>query len=164
MKKELGPDMSVPCGDGIVNIRVGAIIRKDGKILMAKNARANYCYSVGGRIRMHETAEEAIVRECLEETGVALSVKRLAFVHENYFYGDTATNLGKLIYELSIYYEMNVPDGFEPVCMSFAEDGVREQLVWIDPHGDMRYYPEFFRTALDDPKQSVRFFTNDERS
>ena len=31
-----------------------------------------YLYSVGGRIRMGETAEEAVVREVLEETGVLM--------------------------------------------------------------------------------------------
>ena len=27
-------DMTVPCADGIINIRVGAIIMKNGKLLM----------------------------------------------------------------------------------------------------------------------------------
>ena len=27
----MSPDMTVPCGEGIINIRVGAIILKDGK-------------------------------------------------------------------------------------------------------------------------------------
>jgi hypothetical protein len=39
MKKK---DMCVACDDGILNIRVGAIIMKDGKILMVGNERANY--------------------------------------------------------------------------------------------------------------------------
>ena len=27
-------DICIPCGDGLVNVRVGAIIYKDGKLLM----------------------------------------------------------------------------------------------------------------------------------
>lgn len=50
-------DMCVPCGDGIINLRVGAIILKNGKILMAGNEKADYLYSVGGRIKFGETAE-----------------------------------------------------------------------------------------------------------
>ena len=57
------PDMSVSCGDGLINLRVGAIILRDGRFLMVRNARSDYFYSVGGRIKMGETAEEAVVRE-----------------------------------------------------------------------------------------------------
>ena len=60
---ETGPDMCVPCGDGILNIRVGAIIMKNGKALMVKSKFGDYCYSVGGRIRFGETAQDAVVRE-----------------------------------------------------------------------------------------------------
>lgn len=81
-------DMCVACDDGILNIRVGAIIMQDGKLLMVGNDRADYLYSVGGRIQFGETAEEAVVREVLEETGVKMEIGRLGFVHENYFYGD----------------------------------------------------------------------------
>ena len=83
-------DMSVPCDDGMINIRVGAIIMKDGKILMVGNKmHPEYIYSVGGRIKFGETAEEAVVREVFEETGVHMEVDRLGFVHENYFIGDS---------------------------------------------------------------------------
>ena len=33
------PDMCVPCGDGLVNIRVGALIVKDGRMLMVESCR-----------------------------------------------------------------------------------------------------------------------------
>jgi hypothetical protein len=56
------PDMCVPCGDGLVNIRVGALIVKDGRMLMVESCRG-YLYSAGGRIKMGETAEELVVLE-----------------------------------------------------------------------------------------------------
>ena len=62
-----------------MNIRVGALIVKDGRILMVQSGH-DYLYSVGGRIKMGETAEEAIVREVLEETGVRMVAKRLIAV------------------------------------------------------------------------------------
>lgn len=52
----MNKDMCVACDDGILNIRVGAIIMKDGKILMVGNDR-DYLYSVGGRVKFGETAE-----------------------------------------------------------------------------------------------------------
>ncbi len=36
----MGKDMCVPCEGGLINLRVGAIIMKDGQILMAGNKRS----------------------------------------------------------------------------------------------------------------------------
>ena len=159
----MNKDMCVPCEDGIINIRVGAIIMKDGKLLMVGNDRTDYLYSVGGRIKFGETAEEAIIREVYEETGVKMEVDRLGFIHQNYFYGDAPTNLGKLIYEISFYFYMKVPDGFAPISDSFTEDNVKECLRWVSLDEDIKMYPEFFRTELNNPSDTVRYFLNDER-
>lgn len=43
-------DMCVPCGDGVLNIRVGAIIMKNGKLLVAGKEGLDYLCSVGGRV------------------------------------------------------------------------------------------------------------------
>ena len=110
-----------------------------------------------------ETSEEAVVREVLEETGIKMEVDRLGFIHENYFYGDAESNLGKLIYEVSYFYYMKVPDDFEPVCMSMTEDDHEEFLRWIDIDDPIKYYPEFFRTELLHPEDGVKHFVTDER-
>ena len=160
----MGKDMTVPCDDGLLNLRVGAIIQKGGRLLMVGNhIRPEYLYSVGGRIRFGETAEEAVVREVYEETGVRMEIERLGFVHENYFYGDAPSNLGKLIYEVSFYFYMKVPEDFEPACRSFTEDEHEEFLRWVAPDEPTRYYPEFFRTELARPEPGVRHFVTDER-
>ena len=156
-------DMCVTCDDGILNIRVGAIIMKDGKILMVGNGRSNYLYSVGGRIKFGETAEEAVVREVYEETGVMMEVDRLGFVHENYFYGDAPTNLGKLIYEISFFFYMKVPNDFAPISNSFTEDNSKEFLKWVAPDEDITIYPTFFKTELKNHTNTVRHFVKDER-
>ena len=109
----MNKDMTVPCEDGIINLRVGAIIMKNGKILMVGNDRADYLYSVGGRIKFGETSEEAVVREVFEETGVKMEVDRLGFIHVNYSYGDAASNMGKLIYEVSYFFYMKVPKDYD---------------------------------------------------
>lgn len=45
----MSKDMTVQCDNGLINIRVGAIILKDGKFLMVGNhIRPEYLYSVGG--------------------------------------------------------------------------------------------------------------------
>ena len=157
-------DMSVPCEDGIINLRVGAIIMRGGKFLMVgNNIRPQYLYSVGGRIKFGETAEEAVKREVFEETGYELEIDRLGFVHENYFYGDAETNFGKLVYEISFFYYMKVPDDFNPECKSSTEDDSKEFLRWIAPDEPVKFYPEFFRTELNNPSDTVKYFITDGR-
>ena len=159
----MNKDMCVVCDDGILNIRAGAIIMKDGKLLMVGNDR-NYLYSVGGRIKFGETAEEAVVREVFEETGVKMEIDRLGFVHENYFYGDAPSNLNKLIYEISFFFYMKMPETFVPISESFTENNSKEHLVWVSLDEDIKIYPEFFRTELKNPTDTVKhFITKDER-
>lgn len=155
-------DMCVPCDEGMLNIRVGAIIMKNGKLLMVGNERAEYLYSVGGRIKFGETAEEAIIREVLEETGVKLEIDRLGFVHENYFRSDTYSKQGKLIYEISFFFYMKVPDNFLPVSESFTEDNAIEFLKWVSPDENIKMYPEFFKTELKNPTDTVGHFVTKE--
>lgn len=159
----MGRDMTVPCGEGIINLRVGAIILRDGKFLMAGNARDNYLYSVGGRIQFGETAEEAVVREVEEETGWRLAVDRLGFVHENYFPMDFGPDCGKPVYELSLYFYMVVPPDFEPVVESRTSDGLRERMEWIGFDEPRTVYPEFFRHELKHPEYTVKHFVTDDR-
>ena len=158
----MNKDMCVVCGDGFLNIRAGAIIMKDGKLLMVSNDR-DYLYSVGGRLKFGETAEEAVVREVLEETGVQMEIDRLGFVHENYFYGDALSNRNKLIYEISFFFYMKVPDTFVPVSDSFTEESSKERLVWVSLDEDVKMYPKFFKTELKAPTDTVKHFTTDGR-
>ena len=157
----MNKDMCVTCDTGVLNIRVGAIIMKGGKVLMVGNERADYLYSVGGRIKFAETAEEAVLREVFEETGVKMEIDRLGFVHENYFYGDSPSNLGKLIYEISFFFYMNVSCDFVPISASFTEDNSKEYLKWVSLDEDIKMYPNFFRAELQHPMVTVKHFISD---
>ena len=159
----MNKDMTVQFDDGLINIRVGAIILKDEKLLMVGNKRNNYLYSVGGRVKFGETAEEAVVREVLEETGIKLEIDRLGFVHENYFYGAEKLGTRKLIYEIAFFFYMKVPNDFSPKCDLFNEDNPKEYLKWISLNDEQKIYPDFFKAELKKPKNSVHHFVNDER-
>ena len=159
----MGKDMTVPCGEGFLNLRVGAIIQRDGKVLMVSNEHNDYYYSVGGRIQFGETAEEAVIREVEEETGIHLEIDRLGFVQENYFYADSASKWGKPVYEISFYFYMKVPSDFSPVSQSFTEDNSQEFLCWVAPNEARTIYPAFFRTELNRPAEGIRHIVTDER-
>lgn len=159
----MAQDITVPVADGFVNVRVGAIIIKDERVLMVRNSEAEYYYSVGGRIQFGESAEEAVRREVLEETGCALEVERLGFVHEDFFLGDSADKLGRPIYEIGFYFYMKTPAAFEPVCRSLADNGAAERLEWVPFDTPKRLFPTFFRTELAHPVPYIRHMLTDER-
>ena len=161
MDNNLGPDLCMPCGEGLINIRVGAIIIRDGKALMVKSKFGDYCYSVGGRIRFGETAQAAVVREVYEETGVQMTVDRPGYVSEVYFYNDSPKLFGKPVYEIAFYFYMNVPADFT-LESDHLGDG-EEQFVWVAPDDPRTLYPGFMREALLDPKPYVVHDVRDDR-
>ena len=156
-------DCTIPIDNGLINIRVGAIIRKGNQFLMVGNDQQDYLYSVGGRVKFGETAEEAVIREVFEETGVEMKVDHFGFIQENFFYGEMGIKKDKLIYEISYYFYMKVPEDFQPQCESFTDDNSREKLIWVTADCEKRLYPEFFRTELKDPKPYVIHIVTDER-
>ena len=58
---------------------------------------------------------------------------------------------------------MKVPDGFEPVCDSFTENGQKEKLVWVDENSKIIYYPSFFKEELKNPSTEIKHIITDRR-
>ena len=159
----MNSDICVRVDDGILNMRVGAIIIKDGRVLMVKNDQDDYYYSVGGRIKLGETAEQAVIREVYEETNVKMETDYLGFINENFFYGTIGDDLNRLIYEPCFYFYMKVPPDFEPRCSSAAPGGACESLEWLPFDTDEVIYPTFFKTELKNPVRQTKHIVTDER-
>ncbi len=86
--------------------RAAAIIIENDCVLLASNEACDYFYSVGGGVHLGETAEEAIVREVFEETGIKYEVDRMAFVHENFFSESSGSLKGLDCHEIAFYFIM----------------------------------------------------------
>ncbi|MGB0886098.1 MAG: NUDIX domain-containing protein [Chitinophagales bacterium] len=61
-----------------------ALIEDEGHILFSKCKDSNGVFYVlpGGKIETNELAEEAVLRECIEETGYSVKVEELVLVKE----------------------------------------------------------------------------------
>lgn len=140
-------DLTFKTEMGIFNYRVGAIIIHDNKLLMVKNSKSPYFYSVGGRVKLHETAEDAVIREVFEETGLHMEVEKLGFVHENFF---TEEVTKEKFHELSFFFYIKDMGELSTICRSFTENGVKEELQWIPLNKlkETHLYPEFFKEKL----------------
>ena len=103
------------------------------------------------------------MREVLEETGTQMEIDRLGFVHENYFYLDEPGRENQVVYEISFYFYMKMPEDFSPVCESFTGSNHKERLVWLTMDGDEKIYLEFFRTELIQPCGFVMHMCTDDR-
>lgn len=70
-----------------VRATAGAVIEKDGKVLLVKRNHEpfkDYWCLPGGHIDFGETAEQAIIREVKEETGLSFKPKFLGYRDEIY--------------------------------------------------------------------------------
>ena len=144
--------------------RAAAIIVEDNCVLFAGNDNAKYLYSIGGAVHMNETSEDAVKREVFEETGIHYEIDRLAVIHENFFYGDGATQLESLCHEVAFYYLMKPKGSRKLNSDSYTSGGYKETLYWIpiDELGKYVAYPTFMRDYLKNmPNEIVHIVTNE---
>ena len=97
--------------------RASGIIIEDGCLLLAQSPSLPYLYSVGGGVHINETAEQAVVREVQEETGVTYEIDRLAFISERFVNNE---------HRLSFYFLMK-PRGMKSLNVTNDD----EKMVWI---------------------------------
>jgi len=122
----MNKDLSVMIDDVKLNVRVGAIIRYNGKILVEKNNSVDFGVIPGGRVKALESSKAALIREVQEEIGVDLTNVEMNIVSsiENFFEFD-----GKKYHELYYVYNVDLKDTYE------LYDGMPN----LD-NGDSRYY------------------------
>ena len=118
-------------------------------MLVAGNAAQEYYYSVGGGVHIGETAEQAVLREVHEETGVRYEIDRLVFIHENFFSGKELLARYRLCHEVAFYFLMK-PRGTQALDPHGYVNGMPETLHWlpIDRLDEYKAYPTFFRDEL----------------
>lgn len=139
------------CGfiyDGMhFRMRACGIIIKNGCVLMAKNDRDPYYYSVGGAVHFGEKLEDAVEREVFEETGEHYEADRLCFIHENFF-EEKSTKIKS--HEIAFYFLMKEKEVTEFSSVSTSSGNIPEHMHWlpIDSFSECFAYPAFFGEKL----------------
>ena len=144
--------------------RAAAIIVEEGCVLFAGNEKEDYLYSIGGAVHVGETAEDAVKREVLEETGVRYETERLAFIHENFFDESKGSLSGMDCHEIALYFVMK-PRGTRELRSSSYTQGVKEHMHWIpiEELDNYRAFPSFMKRWLQSEHAGIEHIVTDER-
>jgi 8-oxo-dGTP diphosphatase len=125
-----GRTYEVPVADLVWRPSVYGIVVRDQQVLMCRQfGKLNL---PGGGVEMHETMEQALLREIQEETGITAEHPRLVGVREDFFmppYKRTP------YHTILFYYRCDYVSG-EPSTAGFDEDEqiYAELAEWVDAH------------------------------
>lgn len=157
-------DCTFKTDDGKFNFRVGAIITNGRMVLLARNPneKREFYYSVGGRVKVGETLENAVLRELMEETGINCEIKKMAAVHENFFIDDN----GIKFHEISFFFLIKPNEELLKIENGhLTKDGPNsEYLEWIDLDNlnGRTIYPEFYKDMDFNSISEVKHFVTKE--
>lgn len=143
-------DISYKTESGKFNYRVCAMIISDGKILAMHDERSPYFYLPGGRVKMGETAEDAVIREVREELGIIAKIARPLWLNQAFFTED----VDHLRYhELCIYFLMDISetDLLERGNQFTVNEGKKTHIFeWLDfdQLKEEYFYPLFLKKEI----------------
>ena len=100
-------DISFKVENQKFNYRVCAVILSENQILAMRDERSPYFYLPGGRVKMGETAEQAVIREVWEELSVTPKIDRPLWLNQAFFTEDVD---GLRYHELCLYFLMDISD------------------------------------------------------
>lgn len=134
------------------NYRVCAMIISENRLLAMHDERSPYFYLPGGRVKMGETAEQAVVREIWEELGVTLKIARPLWLNQAFFTEDVD---GIRYHELCIYFLIDISntDLLERGNSFTLTEGKHTHMFeWLafDSLKDEYFYPIFLKKQIFD--------------
>lgn len=148
--KPVGEDVSYVAGTRKFNYRVCGILTDRGRVLAMRDERSPYYYLPGGRVRLGETAEQAVRREMQEELGIAPRIDRPLWLNQGFFTEDVD---GLDYHELCLYFLL---DASETDLLSRGDTFTRQEgrrthvFEWLPfaRLNDAYFYPIFLKTEI----------------
>ena len=143
-------DISFQAGNEKFNYRVCAMILHEGKILAMQDERSPYFYLPGGRVKMGETAEDAVIREIEEELNITARIIRPLWLNQGFFKEDVD---GLQYHEICLYFLMD--SSGTDLLSKGDEFSLREGKCWHCfewlPYEQLQheyFYPNFIKTEI----------------
>lgn len=141
-------DLSIDLEGYKLNIRSGAIIIHNNKLLTHKNINESHYALIGGRIAIGEDSEETIKRELKEELGKDIEIIDYVTTIENFFDFN-----GKKYHEIFFVYKadfINDDDKKIEYTLKNLEGDENLQYEWLDINSLENYnlQPESIKNML----------------
>jgi 8-oxo-dGTP diphosphatase len=155
----------------LASAAIGIIFNEDKtRVLLVKRKDIPIWVLPGGGIDLNETAEEAVVREIEEETGVQVAIERKCaeYYPENRLGAFTNVFICKVISgtpivsdetsEVGFYPLNNFPSFFFTVHRIWIEDAINHTSLIRAPLKGVNYV-EFIKCLLKHPLYTLRYIT-----
>ena len=143
-------DISYTSGNRKFNYRVCAVMISDGRILAMHDENSPYFYLPGGRVKMGERAEDAVLREVREELGIEARIVRPLWLSQSFFNEDVV----RVDYhELCLYFLLDAA-GTDLLLRGDRFRGPERRHVhdfqWLpfERLKDEYFYPLFLKTDI----------------
>lgn len=143
-------DLTFEVNNGLLNIRVAAIIEDNGRYLISRWPDGQESL-VGGRVKFGESTEEALIREISEETGMTAQRVILRAIVENFFVADSVN-----VHELLFIYYVDTAGSLDESAIDFES----QQIFWIG-EGDLnRLAPSVIAQIIQSEQQGVLHYVS----
>lgn len=148
-------DLSIDIEKYRLNIRAGAIIIHNNKLLAHKNKKENYYAIIGGRVKIGEDSESTIKREIKEELGKDIEIIEDIAIVENFF-----NHRNSRYHEILFIYKVEFTDENDKKIENTLKNIEGEndiQYEWLDLNKIEEYpiLPETIKTILKENKFPV---------
>lgn len=157
-------DITFLTDDGKFNYRVCAMIINENKILAMHDERSPYFYLPGGRVHLHETAGNAVLREVKEELGIDAEIVRPLWMNESFFTEDVD---GYRYHELCLYFLVDISKtdilkrGDKFICL---EGKKKREFEWLEFERlkNEYFYPLFLKERIFNLPKSLELLSTTE--
>ena len=157
-------DITYTAGQEKFNYRVCAVMISGNKILAMHDERSPYFYLPGGRVKMGETAECAVIREVEEELGVTPKIVRPLWLNQGFFTEDVD---GLNYHELCISFltdisETGLHDKGERFTVNEGKHVHTFEWLPFERLRDEYFYPVFLKESIFDLPRHFELRTENE--
>lgn len=151
-------DITFKTEEGNFNYRVCGVIVHNNQLLAMRDKRSPYYYLPGGRVELHETAEEAVLRELKEELDIDAAIIRPLWLNQGFFVEDVTK---ERYHELCLYFLIDISStdllnrGRQFTCV----DGrllLEHEWLPFDQLENTYLYPIFIKDAIQHLPESLQ--------